>query len=66
MDFPPLDDTRWDRLLRAVIGQRPTVGDPDAPLSASFPVPSAWRELARELDERRQHAGDTIDLDAYA
>lgn len=61
MDFPPLDDTRWDRLLGAVIGQRPTVGDPDAPLATSFPVPQEWQERTRELDQQR-----TIDLDTYA
>lgn len=66
VDLPPLDDPGWDRLLRAVVGQPPTVGDPTAPLATPFPSP-----LRRDRDE-----GDgapaatvdeqTIDLDAYA
>lgn len=58
MEFPPLDDDRWDRLLVAVVGQRSTVGDPTAPLAAPFPAPPARPE--RELDD------ETIRLDTYA
>lgn len=63
MDFPPLDDTRWDRLLGAVIGQRATVGDPDAPLATSFPAAQAWVEAEQRHHRDGHH---TIDLDAYA
>lgn len=57
MDFPPLEDVRWDRLLGAVIGQRPTVADPTTPLATPFPVPTT---------ERDRRDDDTIRLDAYA
>lgn len=59
MEFPPLEDVRWDRLLGAVIGQRPTVGDPTAPLATPFPVAPAH-------PERDQRDDDPIRLDAYA
>lgn len=58
MDFPPLEDVRWDRLLGAVVGQRPTVGDPTAPLATPFPAQPPRSE--REQDD------DTIRLDIYA
>lgn len=63
MDFPPLDDTRWDRLLVAVIAQRPTVDDPESPLATRFPSPlhddTPEPEPAEEPDR-------TVDLDTYA
>lgn len=63
MDFPPLDDPRWDRLLGAVTDQRPTVGDPGAPLGTSFPA-----QLTPGQNESRDHQGASqlIDLDTYA
>ena len=66
MDFPPLDDARWDRLLGAVVGQRPTVGEAGAPLAPSFPAPpiTAWRDEDPRGDDP---PGDvTIRLDSYA
>lgn len=59
MDFPPLEDVRWDRLLGAVVGQRPTVGDPTTPLATLFPG-------APDRSEREQQDDGTIHLDAYA
>lgn len=70
MDFPPLDDARWDRLLGAVVGQRPTVGDPAAPLASPFPAPRPVRR--NDGDDRGdapldEASGDvTIRLDSYA
>lgn len=64
MEFPALDDVRWDRLLRAVLQAQPLGLQPDAPaapdlLATPFPSPpprsdTAQRALARE------------GLDAYA
>lgn len=63
MDFPPLDDTRWDLLLGAVTGQRPTVADPDSPLATSFPqVPPHDESSVDEPQTWRQ----TIVRDTYA
>lgn len=74
MDFPPLDDARWDRLLGAVVDQRPTVGDPAAPLASPFPAPRPVRR--NDGDDRGDARGDapgneasgdvTIRLDSYA
>lgn len=58
MEFPPLEDVRWDRLLGAVIGQRPTVGDPTTPLATPFPAAPAPGE--------HKEGGEMICLDAYA
>lgn len=61
MDFPPLEDVRWDRLLGAVVAQRPTVGDPTAPLATPFPsLPTGLQPQPDDEDD------ETIRLDAYA
>jgi len=68
VDFPPLDDARWDRLLGAVVDQRPTVGDPTAPLSALFPtVPVSRGRADRDRRSQDRTEGDeTIRLGTYA
>lgn len=70
MDFPPLDDARWDRLLGAVVDQPPTVGDPTAPLATPFPAPAGLVPRARGEHHQHPQPGDRDDdvirLDAYA
>ncbi len=66
MDFPPLDDARWDRLLGAVVDQRPTVGDPAAPLAPPFPAPAPVRQRDEDSPGDARSGDVTIRLDSYA
>lgn len=66
MDFPPLDDARWDRLLGAVVDQRPTVGDPAAPLASPFPAPATVRRRDEDPPGDARSGDVTIRLDSYA
>lgn len=62
VDFPPIDDPRWDRLLGVVLAQRPTTADSPSPLATIFP------SLAPP-DEPEQQECDTdtvTDLEPYA
>lgn len=63
MDFPPLDDTRWDLLLGAVIEQRPAVADPDSPLATWFSSFVVHEQALQDEPEPWQRA---VGVDAYA
>lgn len=59
MEFPPLDDVRWDRLLGAVMQSQPLGPQPDAPRApqvlagvfpSSPPRPADGVSTSHELD----------------
>lgn len=61
VDYPSLEDDRWDRLLGAVLGQAPTTAAHDAPLATTFPVPMPGSAPAERAEPQV-----LIDLDASA
>jgi hypothetical protein len=70
LDFPPLDDARWDRLLGAVIGRAATGPDRLAPSPTRRTAPAVHdRQTMPEAANAVVRGGDeghALDLDARA
>lgn len=57
MEFPPIEDARWDRLLRVVLAAEARDPAREGPLATDFPTPA--------LEPAETLARATRDLDAY-